>query len=368
MSTDMSSAETTVFTNGIKIVGNYGVVGDVHVGIKSDSSEFHESHDSLFKWVTDEFLKRKVTHVIFLGDLFHNRNEINVKSLSLGQRLVKELSKFFFVILIAGNHDLYYKNTLDISSLNIFEGFDNLKVISEPTEIEVNGEPVLLVPWIIDIDKTVKALKAHGQKYKWIFGHFEFKGGQLTQAHRNISHGYLLDDITQFLQSDGKIISGHFHLKRWMGKKVLYAGSALQLTWADADEEKSIYVIDPKNELEQINNEVTSKFIKINLSEVTAKKYPIRGNYIKLFVDRPASELLIKKAVEVINTRYPKSLAVVDLTIGNAVVDGESLEKIKDPILLMKEYLESLDLNKTEFDKQRLKDMVDEIYRDALTR
>jgi len=380
MTDALSQAETKLSTNGysFEIIGSTAVVGDIHIGIKSDSSEFHESHEELFEWFEKEFLALGVKTVIFLGDVFHNRNEINVKSLSLGQRLVKKLAELFVVYLVLGNHDLYYKNTLNVSSLNIFQGYRNLHVISEPTVVNLNGRYALMCPWIIKIDNVIPELKKLNKQFDWIFGHFEFTGGQMTQTYKNVSHGYSTQTITQFLTPTGTVVSGHYHLKRYMDRDVFYIGSPLQLTWGDCEEEKSVAVIDENHNMTLIHNEITPKFVKINLSDIprtprgdqapgNKKKFDIENNYIKLFIDKSISEIAMRKIIEVLNSKNPRSVAVVDLTVvSSANINSDELEKIKDPVLLIKEYLSDLELE-CEYDKELLVAKVDAIYREAIT-
>lgn len=53
--------------------------------------------------------------------------------------------------MICGNHDSYFKNTTDVNSINIFRDRPNVKVIDKTEEISLNGQRVLLVPWLGDV-------------------------------------------------------------------------------------------------------------------------------------------------------------------------------------------------------------------------
>ena len=53
---------------------------------------------------------------------------------------------------IVGNHDAYYKNTIDINAVDgLLESYDNVVIrVSEPQVYKIGGSSILLVPWICE--------------------------------------------------------------------------------------------------------------------------------------------------------------------------------------------------------------------------
>lgn len=53
--------------------------------------------------------------------------------------------------MLLGNHDLYNKNTVDVSSVNMFQDISNVEIVSKPVQVDFNGKKCLLVPWLSDL-------------------------------------------------------------------------------------------------------------------------------------------------------------------------------------------------------------------------
>ena len=52
--------------------------------------------------------------------------------------------------MLVGNHDIYYKNTSQVNSLTelLGERHKNIHIYEDATEVEFDGLPILLMPWI----------------------------------------------------------------------------------------------------------------------------------------------------------------------------------------------------------------------------
>ena len=95
----------------------------------------------------------KIDTVIALGDTFDKRRSINFMSLEaakdmwfnpLAERKVQ-------MHMLVGNHDIYYKNTLRVNAPSeLLDGYDNIRVYTDPTTVDFGGVPILLLPWICD--------------------------------------------------------------------------------------------------------------------------------------------------------------------------------------------------------------------------
>ena len=100
------------------------MISDLHFGFKKNDEQFLNGQLDFFKKsLFDLILSKKITQVVCLGDFFDNRTNINSNTL---YKLKNEFFHFFKqfnikLILLLGNHDIYYKNTTKINSLEIFE-------------------------------------------------------------------------------------------------------------------------------------------------------------------------------------------------------------------------------------------------------
>ena len=212
--------------NDINLSGKSLVFTDLHVGISNDK----ESRQKIAENVIDEIIGRieteGINQVFFLGDLFHQRTSIEVTSLNVANNLIRKLSKCCKVFLLQGNHDLYEKYNNVITSLNIFE-LDNVNIISIPTELTLNGQKTLLVPWLcgtslqehIDVGKL-------SDKYDIMMGHFDisysgdipYKGRKFVEAYQSgnknyssVEKGNIISEILHHTNDFSTIYMGHIH-------------------------------------------------------------------------------------------------------------------------------------------------------------
>ena len=95
------------------------ILGDTHFGMRGDSIIFHKHYEKFYDTVFFPYLKENNIDTVFqMGDLFDRRKFINFNSLFLCRKYffnkLKENNITFYSIL--GNHDITYRNTLEINS------------------------------------------------------------------------------------------------------------------------------------------------------------------------------------------------------------------------------------------------------------
>ena len=93
-------------------------VSDLHVGVHQNSSMWHDITVNWAIWLKTELQAKKVTDIIFPGDLFHYRDEIAVNTIHIVTQILN-IWKDFNIVLLVGNHDAYYKDRSDVNSLSI---------------------------------------------------------------------------------------------------------------------------------------------------------------------------------------------------------------------------------------------------------
>ena len=132
-----------------------GCFTDLHVGVSSDNKIRLNETMKCVHWIIEKFKNENVDYVIFLGDLFNSRYSVNVNTLNIGIEIVSLLSENFeYLFLIAGNHDVYYKNTNEVNSVSFLEKIsanENIFVIdNEAKFIKINETIIGLYPWAYD--------------------------------------------------------------------------------------------------------------------------------------------------------------------------------------------------------------------------
>ena len=140
------------------------LISDIHLGVHQDSYAWHNTALDFADWLDVELKKRNRLDIVIPGDLFHERNEISVYTVSIAHKFFNKL-KNYNIIITVGNHDCYYKDRADINSASILTGWPNITVVDTLQSINQFNKKITFVPWATDIDKI--------EKSDLIFGHFE---------------------------------------------------------------------------------------------------------------------------------------------------------------------------------------------------
>ena len=209
-----------------ELVGKSLVFTDLHVGISNDKPSRQRIAENVIDEIIGHIEMDGIKQVFFLGDLFHQRTSIEVTSLNVANDLVRKLASTCEVFLLQGNHDLYEKYNSIITSLNIFD-LHNVNIVSVPTEVKLNGQNVLLVPWLCGTTLQEHISKGGlSDKYDIMMGHFDigysgdirYKGQKYVDAYKSGSQnfssqedGNIISEILHHTKDYSTIYMGHIH-------------------------------------------------------------------------------------------------------------------------------------------------------------
>jgi DNA repair exonuclease SbcCD nuclease subunit len=284
------------------------IISDLHLGVHLNSPTWHEISIFWATWLRDQLLKKDITQIIFCGDFFHSRSEITVNTLHHAGRLLN-LFKDFNVIMIAGNHDSFYKHDSRVNSISILDGRPNIEIIDKPLQKQLFGREIFLAPWGTGIQDMTEC--------DVIFGHFEIESFKMN-SFKVCDEGFKSKDLLKYAPL---VVSGHFHLReerQYEQGNILYVGSPFELDFGDTGTTKGYYVLDFNTmKYEFTPNNISPKHIKITLSDLikidnfsTQSKELFGKNIVKLFVDRLVDSSDLEIITSKINTTTPLSLVV----------------------------------------------------------
>jgi DNA repair exonuclease SbcCD nuclease subunit len=128
------------------------IISDTHLGARSNSVEWL---DVMKDWFYQDFIPKVKENyrpgdiLIHCGDVFDNRQSVNLLVLHEGIRLFEELSKIFVdgIYVIAGNHDVMRKTTNDVSSLDTLKYIPNVNILKEPVIANFSTTTVYFDKW-----------------------------------------------------------------------------------------------------------------------------------------------------------------------------------------------------------------------------
>lgn len=259
-----------------------GCFSDIHLGLGQDDEMWHKISLDFAEWASSLYREKEIDEIIIPGDVFHNRSQISVETLSVAKKFF-DFFKDFKIIISAGNHDCFLKNTSTINSISLLDGWNNITVVDkEPVIIEANNKKISLIPWGVEIDQMPNV--------DIMFGHFEINSFHMN-SYKICEHGMSYSNL---LKKAKTVISGHFHKKdhkTYQNGQIVYLGSPYQHNFGDMLDDRGIYIFDIENEtFEFIENNVSPKHYKIYTSKYSEddKKINeiIKNNIISLVVDK----------------------------------------------------------------------------------
>lgn len=302
----------------------YVVLGDTHLGLYNDSEIWHNVVKNLFNEISDFCIRNNIKTIIHGGDFFHNRKNINVKTIQSSIEIIKTLKDLNLIIII-GNHDTYFKNTINPTSLQIFQKYNNVKIIDKPTKFD----DILLVPWMGD-HTSIKA--------KYCFGHFEINGFHMNSNYV-CKKGIKYSQFKEFKQ----VLSSHFHTPSKKGN-IQYLGSPFQQTFQDVNSKRGYYVWD-NGDLKFIEFTNYPKFYKINASEKIKSKI-IKNNIIKLEFKKDYGTNKNEQIVNECLQYNPLNLKVdfSEIALNEVEIDEKETLSLMDHNKIINKYINKFDL------------------------
>ena len=245
------------------------ILSDTHLGARSNSNEWMDIIESAhFDFIipTIEQNWRDGDIIIHCGDVYDNRQSINLKVLDTGIKIYERLAKLGEVHIIAGNHDIYRKDSTEITSLDSLKWIPNVKIWKEPGCIDRGGFKLFLMPWRATVKEEGETLKQYQKEFApdYAFMHGTFSG---TQYNKYVK----IDDgeggTTSSTVGYKRVFSGHIHWQQKI-KNINIMGSPYEITRGDADNKKGMYYLDLETGEETFyENTISPKHLKFKFTE-----------------------------------------------------------------------------------------------------
>jgi DNA repair exonuclease SbcCD nuclease subunit len=304
-----------------------------------------------------------------MGDLFDRRKFINFNSLYLSRKYFFEKCERLGIQLhtLIGNHDVAYKNTLEVNSPSLLlNEYNNIEIYEEFDTVEFDGVSIDVVPWICDdnVDDIFNRMK--DSKAQICFGHFEIAGFEMDRG--NICESGI---DKQSLSKYDVVLTGHFHHKSTDGN-ITYVGTPYEMTWADWNDPKGFHIFDTETrEMNFVKNSF-SMFHKITYDDGKTtfedwKEYDfskLKECYVKVVVLNKQNPFLFDHVIDNLYKAGVSDLSIVeDFTDVNVDLDQDIIDQAEDTITILSKYIDNLTLD---VEPEKLKTLVRELYVEAL--
>lgn len=353
------------------------LVTDTHAGARNDSLIVHNHFK---KFLDDIFFpeidKNNITSIVHLGDVFDRRKYISFQTLS------KIRTDFFeplhqrglIVNIIAGNHDIFFKNINDISSLEELLGgqrYPLFTIFKHPTEVLINNSKFLFVPWICDSNReeTFKLIKKTNAKIA--LGHLDLNGFKMYRNNPPSQYGL---DRKIFNKFD-LVASGHFHHKS-SEETIHYLGATHEMKWNDFNDPRGFHILDTETlELKFIenphrlfrslvyNDEKTSEIGK-QIGKQEDYQY-VKDSYIKIVIVKKTNPFLFDQFISMIEKNGPIDITLVENVnlFDDLNSEDEIADQIEDTTTILNNYINGLEVD---LDKEKIKEKMQFIYNEAV--
>ena len=269
-----------------KPVNRVWILGDMHLGIRSNSNEWLEIQKDFYENYFIPTLKENVQEgdvLVQVGDSFDNRQSINLKVLHYAVDLFERLGQILPVHIIAGNHDIWAKKTNEITSIDTLKWIPNVQIYKEPELMQWHNKQILMMPWRTDSQHEADTL-AEYPTANIVFCHSEVRGIALNSKVKNM-HGTDSNSYDRYTA----VYSGHIHYRQTKGQ-LRMVGTPYQLTRSDSGNPKGFDLVDLRTMEETFfENHISPKFVKYNLTtlyDVSLGDFKdrINNNFVDLYI------------------------------------------------------------------------------------
>lgn len=270
------------------------MISDTHLGCRTNSVMWIELIRNYFYEYFIPLVEKSANpdeDVLYhLGDVFDNRQSINLAVQNLAIELFDKLTNYFKEIhIIVGNHDIMKKNSTDITSVDCLKYMPKVHIHKHSTikKYEIGNKVVkcALMPWQVDEQEELDFL-SRGADY--LFCHAEIKGHQMTNSvHNVVEEGVEIKEFAGYK----RVYSGHIHYgQHKAGTNIVYVGNPYQMTRGDISNIKGIYCLDLATGKEKFyENTYSPIFLKYYIDEIADTKMEdffekIKDNFVDILV------------------------------------------------------------------------------------
>ena len=343
------------------------LITDTHFGARNDSLIFSDFFHKFYENVFFPTLKeRGITDVIHLGDVVDRRKFINYKTLNSMKEIffhpLKEMGGN--VKIIVGNHDIYYKNTLKVNSMEeLTKGMDHVTVYSDPCEVSLTEDhKVLFLPWICADNEDKSKELIEKTRTKVAFGHLQIVGIEQDKGSFAME-GHSIPMFKAFQ----RVFSGHFHHRSITGN-ITYLGNPYEITWSDYNDKRGFHIYDTETmETEFIVNPY-SMFHKIYYNDEKndygdLSKY--EDTYVKIIIENKDNNYLFEILMDKLIDAGASNISVVDnlFDIEDLGDDIDGIEDVEDTMSVIRNCVDGLQIK----NKEDLNKLMQDLYGEALT-
>lgn len=326
-------------------------VGDLHLG-RSNASEIFENEFIHFaEKILFPRLKKESDNkaLIFLGDIFDNRQHLNVRTISLFKSFMDEIESMKIpTFLLIGNHDIFFRRKLHPNSVTpLVREFQFISAVDEFSFLKFPSGKIDLVPWICETNRDEIISKINESNSQFIAGHFEISGFQMNSGQVST------DGLKQsFFKDFHKVFSGHFHHRSHKGN-ILFTGTPFQQSWDEVFQRKGFFEFSVENsQLKFIENDKVL-FKIINVKDEIPPLENLAHTIVRVNLFNTPDDV-VKELISRIEDQSPHSVQLNDVFENEIIHENEQFSDDHSFSVrkIIMEFLENVEIQDSKIDKR----------------
>lgn len=232
------------------------ITADIHCGIPGKIDDCIWAMRTMREYAK----KNDISVVVVLGDLFHNRVDINIMVLMKVSEFLDE-AKFEYNqdwIIFPGNHDMFMRHNWDVNSLRSFKRIVTL--IDDVALIKIYGKKFRIIPFVqhedvyMDILDRVNNMASDDEI---LLTHIGTTGAKYNSCFLMRHWGHVNFDNTKFK----KVFAGHFHIHQEF-KNIYIPGSPIPFRHDEGMVDHGFFVYDlDQDDVEFVNIDIGMELI-----------------------------------------------------------------------------------------------------------
>jgi DNA repair exonuclease SbcCD nuclease subunit len=329
------------------------IFSDLHVACHKKSEQRLNDCLKALEWIFKCAAEHNVNDIICVGDFFHDRQKIEVLTyqkafeiFASNLKKIKSDTKMNKIYLLLGNHDMWYNERWNISSVFPLGALDeDVVIVDKPSSYEIAGHEVGFLPYTKNPIEDIKKIDIGNKEL--LFAHVAIDGALWNVKFKTIA------DVC--IEHDGdwnRVFMGHYHAAQKLTEKVEYVGSPLQLDFGEVDQEKHIIVYDmDTDEKQYIKNDFSPKHFYYHphkdgdVNDWMEKSKIKKGDFVNIRTKKIQSsdnieyqKIIAKNTCEVVRSKSIKK---------NVREDKKIIEEAKSILFneeqMAEEYIKSVD-------------------------
>ena len=349
------------------------IVTDLHIGVRNDSPVFYDYFKKSFDWFFEYLDNNNIKHCIVAGDLVDRRKYINILT-------AKRLKDDFLTPLedrgiethiIPGNHDCYWKNTIEVNALDEFVAgrYENIHTYTTPTTITIDGFDFFLLPWITKEAEKDCYDAIEKSKASICIAHLELDGFEMQKGMLS-DHGWNHKIFRNF----DHVLTGHYH-HRSVRDNIHYIGALCEHIWSDYNDPRGFVVFDTETRVLDFHRNPFRVFHMVAyddvkhpdiLEKIKATDYSkYKDCYVKVVCVNKTNPYAFDVLLDRIYKEQPADLSIVEDV--NSFIDNnidELVDEAQDTLTILRSYVEGLTLP---VESDKMINYLNEVYLEALS-